>query len=392
MKALSLRDFSYELPEDRIPAYPLAERDKAKLLSFQGGTIDHHEFTDLPNLLPKNSVLVFNDTRVIPARLFFHRETGARIEVLLLEPANAIDMHQVMQSAESCAWNCMIGGLKKWKDDEVLRLNIGETLLEARLLNREQLIVELNWNSAISLSEVLDAAGKLPLPPYLHRDSEESDKDRYQTIYAEHEGAVAAPTAGLHFTPRVLAALGDNAIQQTRLTLHVGAGTFKPVKVDDPRDHAMHNEKMVVRKKSIEELLNATGPIIPVGTTSMRTLESLYVWGCKLIENPDQPFFVEKLEAYALPVIDPKEALQAILHYMDERKLEEVMGQTEILIYPGYRFALCKGLITNFHLPETTLIMLVAAFIGDNWKKVYEAALNNDYRFLSFGDSSLLIP
>ena len=392
MKALSLRDFSYELPEDRIPAYPLAERDKAKLLHYAQGEIGHHQFTELPGLLPENSVLVFNDTRVIPARLFFHRETGARIEVLLLEPSEAIDMHQVMQSAEVCSWNCMIGGLKKWKDDEVLRLTIGETILEARLLNRTELIVGLSWNTGISLSEVLEAAGKLPLPPYLHRDSEESDKDRYQTIYAEHEGAVAAPTAGLHFTPQVLAGLTENGIQQTRLTLHVGAGTFKPVKVDDPRDHAMHNEKMVVKKTSIQELLLAEGPIIPVGTTSMRTLESLYVWGCKLTQNPETPFFIEKLEAYSLRAVGPKVALQAILHYMEERKLDEVMGQTEILIYPGYRFALCNGLITNFHLPETTLIMLVAAFIGDNWKKVYEAALTNDYRFLSFGDSSLLLP
>jgi len=392
MKALSLHDFAYSLPEHAIPAYPLANRAQAKLLRYEKGKISHHNFHSLPELLPDGALLVFNDTRVIPARLFFHRETGARIEVLLLEPSSSSDMHQVMQSSEACEWNCMIGGLKKWKDDEVLRLDIGTCVLEARLKNRTSCTVELKWNATISLSEVLDASGKLPLPPYLHRETEASDKERYQTVYAENEGAVAAPTAGLHFTQDVIDRLSNKSIHQTRLTLHVGAGTFKPVKVDDPRDHDMHNEKMCISRKSIVELMEVKGPIVPVGTTSMRTLESLYIWGCKLIENPSTPFIIEKLEAYSLPKHPTQTALQAILKYMDKLGIDEVYGQTEILIYPGYQFALCGALITNFHLPETTLIMLVAAFIGEDWRTVYDEALQNEYRFLSFGDSSLLIP
>jgi len=286
----------------------------------------------------------------------------------------------------------MIGRLKKWKDVEVLKLQLDACILEARLLDRTSCTVELQWNTTQSLSEVLDAAGRLPLPPYLHRDTEDSDKERYQTVYAENEGAVAAPTAGLHFTKGVIEQLAKKSIHQTRLTLHVGAGTFKPVKVDDPRYHAMHNEKMLMSRKRILELMEAKGPIIPIGTTSMRTLESLYFWGCKLIEIPNTPFFIEKLEAYTLPKHDSQAALQAVLNYMDELKIDEVYGQTEILIYPGYEFALCDGLITNFHLPETTLIMLVAAFIGEDWRTIYEEALRNNYRFLSFGDSSLLLP
>jgi len=392
MTALSLRDFHYELPESSIPAYPLEDRSQAKLLKYKHGIISHHHFYSIPELLPSNAVLVFNDTRVIPARIIFHRETGARIEVLLLEPASLTDMQQLMQSSDSCTWNCMIGGLKKWKDGEELRLPLESCVLSAKLLDRTEGTVLLEWDTSISLSEVLEAAGKLPLPPYLHRETEETDKERYQTVYAEKEGAVAAPTAGLHFTQEIIDQLTRKSIHQIRLTLHVGAGTFKPVKVDDPRDHAMHNEKMLVSRRCILELLEAGGPIIPVGTTSMRTLESLYVWGCKLIANPNAPFFIEKLEAYSLPKHPAKDALKAIIQYMDERNLDEVFGQTEILIYPRYQFSLCQGLITNFHLPETTLIMLVAAFIGESWRKVYQEALENEYRFLSFGDSSLLLP
>ncbi|HCS21941.1 MAG TPA: S-adenosylmethionine tRNA ribosyltransferase [Bacteroidetes bacterium] len=392
MKALSLRGFHYPLDESKIPPFPLPERDQARLLVYREGQISHSVFHALCDHLPAEALLVFNDTRVIPARLIFHRQSGARIEVLLLEPAEPTDVQVIMQSGSPTRWECIIGGLKKWKEGEVLQLDLGPTRLKAILEDRSKGRVRLEWDSTLSLSEVLEMAGQLPLPPYFHREAEESDKDRYQTVYAKHEGAVAAPTAGLHFTQRVFEQLEKKGIHQTRLTLHVGAGTFKPVKVDDPREHAMHNEKMWVKRSNIEDLLHAKGPVIPVGTTSMRTLESLYWWGCKLIEKPDAEFFIEKLEAYSLHPYPKAKSLQAILDYMDKNKLREIHGRTEILIYPGYHFAFSQGLITNFHLPETTLIMLVAAFVGDDWRKIYEEALNKDYRFLSFGDSSLLLP
>lgn len=392
MKALSLRDFHYPLDESKIPPFPLPERDQAKLLVYNKGQIRHSRFFELSEQLPSGALLVFNDTRVIPARLIFHRQSGARIEVLLLEPAGQIDVQVLMQAGSPASWECIIGGLKKWKEGEVLQLDLGQTILKAVLEDRPICRVRLEWEGPLSLSEILEMAGQLPLPPYFHREAEESDKDRYQTVYAEKEGAVAAPTAGLHFTQKVFEQLNKKGIHQTHLTLHVGAGTFKPVKVDDPREHAMHNEKMWVKRSNIEDLLHTKGPIIPVGTTSMRTLESLYWWGCKLIENPEAGFFIGKLEAYSIHTYPKDQALRAILLYMDKNSLAEVHGRTEILIYPGYSFALSQGLITNFHLPETTLIMLVAAFVGENWRKIYEEALKKEYRFLSFGDSSLLFP
>lgn len=392
MKALSLRDFHYSLDGSKIPSFPLPERDKAKLLIYSRSGIRHDQFYHLADHLPPGALLVFNDTRVIPARIFFYRQSGARIEVLLLEPASQKDVQMLMQEGSPGVWQCIIGGLKKWKDGEVLRLDLGDTELRAYLEDRKEGRVRLEWDTPHSLSEILELAGQLPLPPYFNRDAVESDKDRYQTVYAKNEGAVAAPTAGLHFTDEVLRQLEEKGIKQSRLTLHVGAGTFKPVKVDDPREHAMHNEKMWVHRSNILDLLQTTGLVIPVGTTSMRTLESLYWWGCKLIEDPNAAFFIGKLEVYSLHPYPKTEALQAILLYMDEKGLQEIHGQTEILIYPGYTFAFSQGLITNFHLPETTLIMLVAAFVGEDWRKIYNEALNRDYRFLSFGDSSLLLP
>lgn len=392
MKNPSLRDFNYTLPEERIPAFPLEQRDAAKLLVYKKGNIEHLSFSSLADALPADSLLVFNETRVIPARLIFYKKTGARIEVLLLEPSDERDIQLVMQSSRVSSWGAIIGGLKKWKNDEILSLAIGPTLLSVVLEDRASCRVRLEWNSDESLSEILEAAGQLPLPPYLHREAEVTDKERYQTVYAVNEGAVAAPTAGLHFSKMVIDKLEQKGIEQIQLTLHVGAGTFKPVKVDDPRDHDMHNEKMRIKRICVEQLLKANGPIIPVGTTSLRSLESLFWWGCKLIENPEADFFIGKLEPYSLQRYSPKQSLLAVLKYMDTHSLDEIHGQTEILIYPGYEFALCEGLITNFHLPETTLIMLVAAFVGDEWRHIYENALNNGYRFLSFGDSSLLLP
>ncbi|MBI1221358.1 MAG: S-adenosylmethionine:tRNA ribosyltransferase-isomerase [Bacteroidetes bacterium] len=392
MNSLSLKDFSYTLPESQIPAFPLEQRDSARLLMYQKGNISHHIFRELSELIPPKSSLIFNTTRVIPARLFFHRITGAKIEVLLLEPVEGQDIHQSLQSSEDVVWKTMIGGLKKWKDDEVLQLDLGATVLEARIKNREKAEVNLHWNGPQSMSEILELAGQLPLPPYLKRETKESDKNRYQTVYAENEGAVAAPTAGLHFTDEVLDHLKKNHIQRIDLTLHVGAGTFKPVKAEDPRDHEMHLERMEIPFAAIESLIASEGPLIAVGTTSMRSMESLYWWGCALLDDPDCPFFVRKLQPYTAKKKERKKALNAVLKYMERHQIEVIKGSTEILIYPSYTFSMCDGLITNFHLPETTLIMLVAAFIGEDWKRVYETALLHKYRFLSFGDSSLLLP
>ncbi|MDX5321312.1 MAG: S-adenosylmethionine:tRNA ribosyltransferase-isomerase [Bacteroidota bacterium] len=390
MKSLSLKDFYYDLPEDRIPAFPLEKRDDAKLLVYKKGKIEHDRFYSLAQHLPNKASLVFNTTKVIPARIHFYRETGARIEVLLLEPIDG-DMQAIMHANTPSTWEAIIGGLKKWKDGEEIKLELPGCMLKATLIDREKNHVRLSWTSDQSLAEILDAAGKLPLPPYLNRENEESDKERYQTVYAEQEGAVAAPTAGLHFTDAVLESL-KNKHQRINLTLHVGAGTFKPVKVDDPRDHDMHHERMVISKAAIQQLMHSEGPIIPVGTTSMRTLESLFWWGCALLEKGDHDFFVGKLQPYSSKAYTRKEALEAIVGYLDRHNLNEIQGGTEILIFPSYPFQLCDGLITNFHLPETTLIMLIAAFVGEDWKTIYQTALEVDYRFLSFGDSSLLIP
>ncbi len=392
MENLRLSDYHYDLPDSRIPAFPLENRDEARLLVYESGAICHRVFHELPEILPSGSLLVFNDTRVIPARLFFRRDSGARIEVLLLSPIGR-DLQQALQSKDDSDWEAIIGGLKKWKEGEWIFIQLPGTLLRARLTDRSKGHVRLSWDSDDSLAEILDQAGKLPLPPYLKRENQESDKERYQTVYAQNEGAVAAPTAGLHFTPGVLDRLEAAGMDTCKLTLHVGAGTFKPVKVENPLEHDMHNERMWVSKTSIHQLIHKKGPCIAVGTTSMRTLESLYWWGVKLETDPEAPFFVGKLEPYSVRELpDTVTAFENILRYMDSNNLDHISGSTEILIVPGYRFHVCEGLITNFHLPETTLILLVAAFVGEDWRRIYNSALEQEYRFLSFGDSSLLLP
>jgi len=393
-----LRDYQYDLPEDRIRKHAISKRDHSKLLQYNSGKITHHVFNQITDLLPQNSQLFFNNTKVIPARLHLLKSTGAIIEVFLLSPvAPSALVIEAMEVKECCTWSCMIGNLKKWKDEPLTtHLSIGgqDTKLTASLLDRESKLVEFKWNGDWRFVDVIEALGEVPLPPYFHRDPETSDKERYQTVYSKNEGAVAAPTAGLHFTDEVMKQLTDQKVKLNYLTLHVSAGTFQPVKEEIASNHPMHSEQVLVTKENITSLLSNKANIV-VGTTSMRTLESLYWFGVKLLKKQSGGFHIEKLYPYEhddslLP--NRSEALQAIDQFMNENKIETLMGDTEIFIMPGYQFRMCDGLITNFHQPGSTLLMLIAAFIGDDWKDLYQQAMDNDYSFLSYGDSSLLMP
>ncbi|SKC86990.1 S-adenosylmethionine:tRNA ribosyltransferase-isomerase [Ohtaekwangia koreensis] len=393
MKELNINDFTYDLPADRIALYPLDKRDQSKLLVYRKGKVMHEQFRSLVDFLPASTMLFFNDTKVIPARLHFAKETGASIEVFLLHPVTPSSLlAEAMQAHEKCTWKCTIGNLKRWKDDVLYKL-LGDATLEARLVNREDGIVEFRWNQGISFAEIITRSGETPLPPYLKRKPESTDRDRYQTVYAHYEGAVAAPTAGLHFTDEVLQSLRAKGIQTDYLTLHVSAGTFQPVKVQNAVEHPMHTEQVLIRKSNLDNLLKDTF-VVPVGTTSMRTLESLYWYGVKLKEDPDAIFTINQHDPYQSYTSLPsrQEAFKYIAAYMDRKKLDILTGETSIYIMPGYTFRVCQGLVTNFHQPGSTLILLVAALVGDHWKNIYQQALENDYRFLSYGDSSLLLP
>lgn len=383
--AIDLKDYHYSLPEERIAAFPLSDRSASKLLLYNQGNIEHYTFRNLPSLLPSEALLVFNNTKVIPARIIFHKPSGARIEIFLLEPAKPSNYEQNMSAVGTCAWHCMIGNAKRWKDGHVEVKEIGLTA------TRSGDEVTFRWDSGHTFSEILDLAGKIPLPPYIHREVEESDKDRYQTVYSKNEGAVAAPTAGLHFTPELLLELDNKGFSTDFLTLHVSAGTFQPMKADKPENHPMHREQVIVTRQNVENLLRAE-TVIPVGTTSMRTLESLYWYGAQLLTGQSD-FFIPKLLPYSYKNPPEKEeAIRAVLRHLDDLNTDTLIGHTEIFIFPGYQFRVCGGLITNFHLPGSTLILLVAALIGDDWRQVYDEALANQYRFLSYGDSSLLLP
>ncbi|WP_248602860.1 S-adenosylmethionine:tRNA ribosyltransferase-isomerase [Algoriphagus marincola] len=398
VQKVNLQEYEYTLPEERIAKYPLEKRDSSKLLHYQSGKISHHHFFDLPDFLDKGTLLVYNDTKVIPARLIFQRETGARIEIFLLNPVQPTTViPEIMLSTQPVTWQTMIGNAKKWKSGEILKgvieIQGQKVVLEAKLVDKENKWVEFDWNSeSVPFVDIVESSGEVPLPPYLNRKAEESDKDRYQTVYSEKEGAVAAPTAGLHFTEEVFKNLRKKGIQEAQVTLHVSAGTFQPIKVDDVTSHPMHSEQIHLQKSTIEKLLNQEGPIVAVGTTSVRTLESLYWYGVQLLENKGIAFQVAKLIPYdtreSLP--SKNESLQAVLNQMEAEGKVEIMGETEIFIFPGYQFQMIDGLITNFHQPGTTLMLLIGSLIGDDWKKVYQEALDNDYRFLSYGDSSLL--
>lgn len=403
MSDLLLHQFQYDLPDERIARFPLARRDQSKLLVYRRGTITHTQFNQIPEWLPKNSLLVFNDTKVIPARLFFQKPTGALIELFLLNPVaddgSSRLVNEVMLDTHRSVWACMIGNRKRWKPDEVisqsLQIDGREVILSAHWHNAEQSQVRLEWTGDDSLATILHEAGSIPLPPYLKREAEATDRETYQTVYSKTEGAVAAPTAGLHFTPEVFADLAAKGIPTDYLTLHVGAGTFQPIKTEEVRQHIMHTEQVIYTEQNLQNLLDHEGVVIPVGTTSLRSLESLYWFGVRLLREEPDPFHLSQEYAYSVPGAElptSAEAVRAILDYLRRNGQTQVVAYTGIYIMPGYRFRLCNGLVTNFHQPGSTLLLLIAALIGDDWKTVYQEALQKDYRFLSYGDSSLLLP
>ncbi len=384
---LKLDDFFYDLPEDRIAKHPPKNRSDSKLLFYKKEDISHHGFKDISELIPSDSLLVFNDTKVIPARVILHKETGARIEIFLLEPLLPSKVHEeVMNAKNACEWKCMIGNARKWKVNASLQ---HETLnLKATRVADDQ--VRFEWSEDVTFSDMLTEIGKIPLPPYINREVEEEDEDRYQTVYSKMKGAVAAPTAGLHFTEEIIDQINAKGIETDYVTLHVSAGTFQPIKSENIAEHDMHNEQIWISRRNIENLLKQE-QVIAVGTTAMRTLETTYWYGVKLGMGNTE-FFVAKEDAYTMRAIPRKEALENILKEMDRKGVDQLGGHTEIFIYPSYTFQICKGLVTNYHMPGSTLILLVASFLGEDWRKVYSEALNNEYRFLSYGDSSLLMP
>jgi len=402
VKNINIKDYSYHLPDERIALYPLEKRDESKLLLYKNGVIDETVFHRLHHYLPQGSLLVFNNTKVIHARLLFNRITGAQIEVFCIEPLDHLDYQLAFASKKECTWKCMVGNAKRWKDD-VLEKEIetpqGKIVLKAEKVGKsgELFLVKFSWdNDYFFFGEVLHYAGILPIPPYLNRDTEQSDEERYQTIYASVQGSVAAPTAGLHFTENVFAQLSETGVKKVEVTLHVGAGTFKPVKAEELANHEMHEETIYVEWDAINLLhhqLSNGLPIVAVGTTSMRTLESLYWYGVSLIQGNKQEIVnVHQWQPYEQTTTLPsaREAFSAIVQFMDEPQLKVLQGSTQLIIAPGYAFKVVDGLITNFHQPENTLILLIAAFVKNDWRKIYEYALANNFRFLSYGDSSLL--
>ena len=399
LEKIKLSDYNYHLPKENIAKHPLDERSQSKLLIYKKGNIEHSQFFTLDQHIPANTNLFFNNTRVIPARLHFKKDTGANIEVFLLEPhLPTTDIAKAMTIEEHCEWTCMVGNFKKWKDGQKLTMELsinGNSIpLTAEIYDRAQQIISFSWPGGIPFVDIVEASGKIPLPPYIDRDVSEEDKERYQTVYSRAQGAVAAPTAGLHFNDTVLEKLTSNHVKLNYLTLHVSAGTFQPIKEENVLEHPMHSEQVIVSMENLNSIIE-NDQVIAVGTTSMRTLESLYWYGVKLLKTESTEFLIEKLFPYqfkneALP--SAKESMQAIKELMIKQGVDKISGHTEIFIFPGYEFRVCKGLITNYHLPGSTLVLLVAAFIGEDWRKVYQQALDNNYRFLSYGDSSLLIP
>ncbi|MBP6430294.1 MAG: S-adenosylmethionine:tRNA ribosyltransferase-isomerase [Ferruginibacter sp.] len=395
-KQIAINDYTYHLPNDKIALHPLLNRDESKLLIYKDGVITEDTYKSIHQHLPKNSLLIFNNTKVINARLQFVKDTGGVIEIFLLEPFNA-DYTSTLASTKKCSWKCLIGGVSKWKQSS-LQLTVNGLQLNAILLEKltNAYVVEFNWNNEVSFAEVLEQVGNIPLPPYIKRKPEEEDANRYQTVYAQHNGSVAAPTAGLHFTPYIFEKLSSCQIKKDFVTLHVGAGTFKPVKAASMQQHEMHTEWIDVSIETIENIIeNLNQTIVAVGTTSLRTIESLYWLGVKAFLNPS----IKKLELFQWDVYEdelkntnftPTQALIALLGWMQKNKLSTLFTSTQILIAPGYKFKIAKAIFTNFHQPQSTLLLLVAAAIGEDWKKVYDYALQNQFRFLSYGDGSLL--
>ena len=401
-KHINISEYNYPLPDERIAKFPLTVRDQSKLLVYRHGEVSEDTFTSLPEYLEQGELMVFNNTKVIQARLHFRKETGALIEVFCLEPIQPNDYVLSFQQTQKCSWLCMIGNLKKWKEGALSRVvdvkgkqvTLTATRGECRGTSHW---IDFEWNDdSITFADLLEVVGELPIPPYLNRDTQESDKETYQTVYSKIKGSVAAPTAGLHFTERVLKALDAHGIDREELTLHVGAGTFKPVKSEEIEGHEMHTEYISVNKQTIEKLIAHEGCAIAVGTTSVRTLESLYYIGVVISRNPDanqEELHVQQWMPYEENNgISTIQALQYILDYLNRHHMEALHTSTQIIIAPGYEYKIVKKIVTNFHQPQSTLLLLVSAFVKGDWRKIYNYALGHDFRFLSYGDSSLLIP
>ena len=401
-KHIHISDYDYPLPDERIAKFPLSQRDHSKLLVYRHGDISEDTFFNLPTYLPQGALMIFNNTKVIQARLHFRKQTGALIEVFLLEPASPADYEQMFQTHHSCQWHCLVGNLKKWKNGTLSRtFPVGENnvTLSAEYIEEERTShrIRLSWdNQNVSFAEILDAVGELPIPPYLNRDTQESDKTTYQTVYSKIKGSVAAPTAGLHFTEAVLADIDRHGIERDELTLHVGAGTFKPVKSEEIEGHEMHTEFIAVHRDTIQRLIAHNAEAIAVGTTSVRTLESLYFMGLKAMANQDiseEDMHVNQWEPYETQTdVTPLESLKALDSYLERRNRSTLHSSTQIIIAPGYDYKIVKMLVTNFHQPQSTLLLLVSAFVKGDWRHIYDYALDHDFRFLSYGDSNLLIP
>ncbi len=399
---ISIQDYDYPLPEEKIAIFPLEQRDMSKLLVLKNNRLEKRTFREIPELLPEDSLLIFNETKVIQARLQFIKPTGATIEIFCLEPVQPFTDFQLAFEAQSpVVWKCMIGNSKRWKSGPLttqLTINGDKVLLTVEKTARlsDAFLVKFSWDSHHVFSEILETAGKVPLPPYLNRKPVESDRERYQTVYAKFDGSVAAPTAGLHFTPEILEKIKEKGIKTDTVTLHVGAGTFKPVSSETIGEHEMHTEKIIVSKSTIQNLRNHLGkPIIPVGTTSMRTIESLYWMAWKLKQGISPDYHVEQWDPYELDIpgdFNIKAALDYLLEHLTQNNMETIKGETRLMIAPGYVYKLATGIITNFHQPKSTLLLLVSALIGDKWREAYHFALDNDFRFLSYGDSCLFLP
>ncbi len=399
VRQIKIEDYDYYLPDEKIAKYPLKERDASKLLIYKDGEISESVFSKLADFLPSGSLLVFNNTKVIRARLNFQKETGAKIEIFCLEPHNPIDYQLAFQQTKNVEWKCIVGNSKKWKKGALqkeVEINNEKVKISATRLETENKdhIVLFEWDKGFTFSEIIEHAGIIPIPPYLNRESEQSDNTTYQTIFAKIKGSVAAPTAALHFTEAVTKSLRDKNISTSEITLHVGAGTFQPVKSETIDEHAMHSEVVSVSKQLIENLIEHKGQIIATGTTSVRSLESIYWLGCKLtnLTTSQDLFQISQWEAYGSNNSLPKQdALELVLQYMQNNGLENLHFSTQIIIAPGYEFKIIDGMLTNFHQPKSTLLLLISAFLGEQWKNIYDYALKNNFRFLSYGDSNLYL-
>jgi S-adenosylmethionine:tRNA ribosyltransferase-isomerase len=399
---ITISDFAYDLPDAKIAKYPLAERDQSKLLVWKQGQIQDARFQDLSDFLPSNSLLIFNNTKVIRARLHFQKETGAKIEIFCLDPHDPAEYQIAFQTTQSCIWKCMIGNQKKWKGEKLCKIiqidgfDI-ELIAEQKDPQKDKSLVQFSWNNPdFEFSRIIEHAGSLPIPPYLNRESEQSDLERYQTVYSKIKGSVAAPTAGLHFTEKVISHLETDGHETAELTLHVGAGTFQPVKSETISGHEMHAEHLYITRDFLKKLVHHSGKRIAIGTTSVRTLESLYWLGVQVIQNPGiniDTLKVTQWEAYLKNETDnsAEAALHALLDLLDRNLTDYLSASTQIIIAPGYQFRIVDGLITNFHQPQSTLLLLISAYLGEEWRRIYEHALANNYRFLSYGDSNLYL-